>query len=128
MTPQLPIPPEKMAVYRATAQRREQERRALVEARRERALALAQTASQLLKQEFGAARVVLFGSTLAPAFFHERSDIDLAVWGLDERLYLRALGRLLDLDPAFEFDLVEFEAAPPRLQASIEQEGQEILA
>lgn len=66
MTPQLPIPPEKMAVYRATAQRREQERRALVEARRERALALAQTASQLLKQEFGAARVVLFGSTLAP--------------------------------------------------------------
>ena len=82
----------------------------------------------LLKQQFGAARVVLFGSTLTPAFFHERSDIDLAVWGLDERLYLRALGRLLDLDPAFEFDLVEFEATSPGLQASIEKEGQELIS
>ncbi len=128
MTQPTAIPPEKMTVYRATAQRREQERRATVEARRMRALALAQTAAQLLKQEFGAARVLLFGSTLTPAFFHERSDIDLAVWGLDERLYLRALSRLLDLDPAFEFDLVEFEAARPGLQASIQKEGQEVLA
>ena len=127
MSQTLPIPPEKMAVYRATAQRREQERRAMVEARRVCALALAQTASQLLKQQFGAQRVVLFGSILTPAFFHERSDIDLAVWGLDERLYLRALGRLLDLDPNFEFDLVEFEVAPPRLQASIQKEGQELI-
>ncbi|MFZ1267235.1 MAG: nucleotidyltransferase domain-containing protein, partial [Anaerolineae bacterium] len=118
MTQRLPIPPEKMAVYRATARQREQARRAAVEARRVCALALAQTASQLLKQQFGAQRVVLFGSILTPTFFHERSDIDLAVWGLDERLFLRALGRLLDLDPNFEFDLVEFEVAPPRLQAS----------
>ena len=49
------------------------------------------------------------------------------MWGLDERLYLRALGRLLDLDPNFEFDLVEFEVAPPRLQASIQKEGQELI-
>ena len=127
MTQRLPIPPEKMAVYRATARQREQARRAAVEARRVCALALAQTASQLLKQQFGAQRVVLFGSILTPAFFHERSDIDLAVWGLNERLYLRALGRLLDLDPNFEFDLVEFEVAPPRLQASIQKEGQELI-
>ena len=127
MTQRLPIPPEKMAVYRSTARQREQARRAAVEARRVCALALAQTASQLLKQQFGAQRVVLFGSILTPAFFHERSDIDLAVWGLDERLFLRALGRLLDLDPNFEFDLVEFEVAPPRLQASIQKEGQELI-
>ncbi|MBK9092686.1 MAG: nucleotidyltransferase domain-containing protein [Anaerolineae bacterium] len=127
MTQRLPIPPEKMAVYRATARQREQARRAAVEARRVCALALAQTASQLLKQQFGAQRVVLFGSILTPAFFHERSDIDLAVWGLNERLYLRALGRLLDLDPNFEFDLVEFEVVPPRLQASIQKEGQELI-
>jgi predicted nucleotidyltransferase len=117
------IPPEKMAVYRATAQRRAQAQRQALAARRAQALTLAQQVSQILKQEFGAQRVVLFGSTLAPAFFHERSDIDLAVWGLDERLYLRALGRLLDLDPAFAFDLVEFEAARPGLQADIEKEG-----
>ena len=123
----LPIPPEKMAFYRATAQQREQARRAAVEARRVCALALAQMASQLLKEQFGAQRVALFGSILTPAFFHERSDIDLAVWGLDERLFLRALGRLLDLDPNFEFDLVEFEAALPRLQASIQKEGQDLI-
>ena len=99
----------------------------MVEARRVRALALAQAAAQLLKEQFGAQRVALFGSILTPTFFHERSDIDLAVCGLDERLYLRALGRLLDLDPNFEFDLVEFEVAPPRLQASIQKEGQELI-
>ena len=99
----------------------------MVEARRVCALALAQTASQLLKEQFGAQRVALFGSILTPTFFHERSDIDLAVWGLNERLYLRALGRLLDLDPNFEFDLVEFEVAAPRLQASIQKEGQELI-
>jgi len=120
------IPSEKMAVYRETARRRAQAHREALEARCARALALAQRASQILKEEFHVSRVVLFGSTLTPDFFHERSDIDLAVWGIDERQYLRAVGRLLDLDPAFEFDLVEFEAALPRLQASIQNEGVEL--
>ncbi len=97
------------------------------EARRRRAWEVARRGAALLKEEFGAKRVRLFGSLArGPGRFYRYSDIDLAVWGLDERLYLRALGRLLDLDPEIEVDLVEGEFARPALQASIEREGIEI--
>jgi predicted nucleotidyltransferase len=87
-------------------------------------LALAQRAADVLHTEFGVSRVSLFGSVLRPGLFHERSDVDLAVWGLDERRYLRALAALLDLEPDFSVDLVEFEHAQPGLQRLIEREGQ----
>jgi predicted nucleotidyltransferase len=91
--------------------------------RHARAWDVARRGAQMLKDQFGAARVAVFGSVLRPEFFYERSDVDLAVWGLDERLYLRAVSRLLDLDPEISVDLVEMEFAPSRLREAIEQEG-----
>jgi predicted nucleotidyltransferase len=67
--------------------------------------------------------VLLFGSLLAPRRFHERSDVDLAVMGLDEQVYLRALARLLDLDPSIPVDLIELEHAGPGLRSTVEREG-----
>jgi predicted nucleotidyltransferase len=67
--------------------------------------------------------VTVFGSVLRPERFSERSDVDLAVWGLDERLYLKAVSALLDIDPGISVDLVEAEFARPALLAVIEEEG-----
>jgi predicted nucleotidyltransferase len=119
----LQISPEQMAVYRATARRREEQRRQALAGRHTRAWAVARRGAQMLKEQFGAARVVVFGSVLYPKRFYERSDVDLAVWGLDERLYLKAVSRLLDIDPEISVDLVEAEFARPPLLAVIEQEG-----
>jgi predicted nucleotidyltransferase len=109
--------------YAETARTRAQARLERLEARRLRGLALAQRAALRLCGDFGARRAAVFGSVLKPRLFHERSDVDLAVWGLDERLYLRALSALLDLEPDIAVDLVEVEQARPELQRVIERDG-----
>lgn len=51
----------------------------------------------------------VFGSLLNEELFHLKSDIDLAVMGLDEKDYYRAQGQLLALDPEFGIDLILME-------------------
>jgi predicted nucleotidyltransferase len=117
------LEPLQMARYAETARARALDRRHRLAARRLSGLALVQRAAARLKTEFGAGQVSVFGSVLNPRLFHERSDVDLAVWGLDERLYLRALAALLDLDPEISVDLVEAEQAAPELLKMIERDG-----
>lgn len=57
------ITPEQMAVYKRTAVAREKARREKIAQRRAAALDVAQAAAALLRRQFGATRVVLFGST-----------------------------------------------------------------
>ncbi len=118
------IPKEKMEVYRRSARRRSAERAHHLSELRERALATAKEAAYLLKKEYGARDVFLFGSLAEHAsVFDGRSDVDLAVRGLDQKTYFRAVSRLLDLDHAFDVDLVEMESAPKSLVRKIEKEG-----
>jgi len=117
------LPAEQMQQYILAARSRKQQRLAALEQHRGRGLAIAQTAAQLLKTEFDASRVVLFGSLLSDTF-HETSDIDLAVWELPEKSYFKAVGRLLSLSE-FEFDLVEVQYASPEILAAIAQ-GREL--
>ena len=114
---------EKMAAYRATARKREAGRQEQLAQRREWAWLLARRGAALLKERFGARRVVAFGSLDRDDLFHIRSDVDLAVWGLAAENYYRAVGCLLALDSRIETDLVMVETAPPGLCHAIEQEG-----
>ena len=84
--------PEELAVYRDTAVRlREQDREAEKE-RRERAWIAARMADELLRSQFHATRVVVFGSLAREnTSFTRWSDVDLAVWGLAERDSLNAV-------------------------------------
>ena len=51
------------------------------------------------------------------------SDLDLAVWGLDEKLFHLAVAKLLELDRSQRIDLVRIEDARDSLRSAIEQEG-----
>ncbi|RME46580.1 MAG: nucleotidyltransferase domain-containing protein [Chloroflexi bacterium] len=119
----LDVTPEEMAAYRATARRRWERQQQERARRRERAWKVARRAAALLKEQYDAKRVMLFGSLVRGDRFYARSDVDLAVWGLDERLYYRVVSHLLDLDPTIEVDLVMAEDAPPALLEAIEREG-----
>ncbi len=119
----LDLTPEEMAPYRQTMVRRYAEKQRESALRRERAWEVTRAAARLLKEQFGAARVMVFGSLTRTGLFDQHSDVDLAVGGLDERLYLRALSCLLDLDPEIPVDLAEIETARPALRAAIEREG-----
>lgn len=117
---------EDMALYRATARRQaKQERQAQLQ-RAERARGAAYESARLLKEKFGARRVILFGSLARSDYFHLRSDIDLAVEGVSPQNFWRAWAALDTVAPEFEFDLIDIETAPAALRQQIEQEGVEI--
>ncbi|GAP63170.1 hypothetical protein ARMA_1593 [Ardenticatena maritima] len=119
------ISPEQLARYRETHRKRREARARALAARREQAWAEARKAARLLKEEFGAQRVVLFGSLVREGgrFFDERSDIDLAVWGMGWRDLLRAWSRLNASPFTFAFDVMLIEDARPSLRERIEHEG-----
>jgi predicted nucleotidyltransferase len=113
----------KLAEYRAGARRRHAARAAALAARRARALALAREAARLLRDDFHVERVSVFGSAARGRYFDERSDLDLAVWGLEPHLHFRAQGRVLGLDRDFAIDLVRVEDAGPALREAIDRDG-----
>lgn len=72
-------------------------------------------------QRLGAEKVVLYGSR-ARGDFRERSDIDLAVYGLDDKQPF--LDMIDDLPTLLDFDIVFVtEHTAPELIANIEKDG-----
>ena len=118
------ISPTQLAQYRATAQRRQVAHDQQQSQRQRQGWEVAQQAARVLKQQFGAQQVWLFGSMLESRRVRPESDIDLAVMGLADDRYLEAVAQLLDLSE-FLVDLVQIEHAQPRLRERIEQQGVE---
>jgi uncharacterized protein len=117
------ISPEKMAQYRQTARRRQAEAAARLDGRFQQGRAIARQLADLLRRDFGVERVVLFGSLVDRELFHERSDIDLAAWGIPERRYLAAVAAVTSFTTAFSVDLARMEEATERLTHVVEEEG-----
>lgn len=77
-----------------------------------------------LAQRYRVERVYLFGSLAGGRTIHERTDIDLAVAGLQAKRYFTALTELWSfLPPDAELDLVPLEDARPTLREAILREG-----
>ncbi|MBM3235999.1 nucleotidyltransferase domain-containing protein [Candidatus Poribacteria bacterium] len=76
---------------------------------------------RILSENYGAKRVILFGS-LAREEFMINSDIDLAVSGMPTENYFKALGHLL-MESPYACDLVTIEEAPDVLKQRIEEDG-----
>ena len=108
---------------RAAVREREAARRAALAERRQRAWALARQAAELLKTQFGATRVVVFGSLNRPEIFNEYSDVDIAAWGLSGKDWLRAIGAVQDLSDDIPLNLVDMNIVRPQLAIVIEREG-----
>lgn len=96
-----------------------QEREETRACRREEVLAALEACAQLLKERFGARRVIPFGSVMAPERWHDGSDIDLAVEGLDPRLFWQAWVSLEDVVPPGLSVVVSLETAAPELHTRI---------
>lgn len=111
-----------LALFRQTAQRRNLEAQVQLAQRIGDAKRVAAEAADLLKHDFRASQVILFGSLVYPERFHPSSDIDLAVTGLPPLDYFTAVARLQDLS-VFKVDLVRLERCPVELKAAIDAEG-----
>ncbi len=114
---------EKYQPYVAHRQQRKAEMRSRLQNRHQAGLQQAKALADILKLDFGATKVVLFGSMLSLNDIHMDSDIDLAVWDLPFEDYLAVFGKLLTTSKAFDVDLVRIEEASPSLRAYILKEG-----
>ena len=114
---------EELEVFRAAARRRRAAEKAALAQREQRAWELARLAAALLRERFGAGRVVVFGSLVHPGCFTERSDVDLAAWGLQPHDTLRAMGAVMDLGQEIPLNLVDVNICRPVILEAIERDG-----
>jgi predicted nucleotidyltransferase len=83
-------------------------------------------AADMLRQQFGVQRVVLFGSLAREEWFTADSDVDLAVEGLTPERYWEAWRSVEELISDVPVDFVEIETARPSLRRAILRYGIEV--
>jgi predicted nucleotidyltransferase len=91
--------------------------------RRRRAWRVARQAARVLREQFGATRVVVFGSLAQRGWFTQWSDIDLVAWGVADERFYQAVATVTGLSPTFKVDLIDPEMCRPALRQAIEHEG-----
>ena len=117
------ITPSQMEAYKHTARVRLARERQGAAARREKALVVAHEAARLLKANYGASRVLAYGSLLDSDRFGPRSDIDIAAQGIPSAAFWRAWCALDRVSEEFEINLIALETASGCLLDQISQHG-----
>lgn len=118
---------EKLDFYRAGLAARRIRKREAMEARRLVILIQARAAARQVIA-LGAKRVLIFGSVLSASHFHERSDVDMLVYGLPPDKWRNAFV-LLEHWPGLEdivIDLKFAEDLRPVFLSFVERQGEEI--
>jgi len=117
---------EKIAEYRFTAIQRQKTRIPSAKTRMKKGWRLARKAAKILRENYHAKRVVVFGSLLSEKRFNQWSDVDVAAWDISPDLTFRAIGAIMDLDSSLVVNLVDVNSCPPALLETIEKEGMDI--
>jgi predicted nucleotidyltransferase len=110
----------------AARERLAQQTRSQTGERWQQAWRVARRAAKLLRRDFGATRVVVFGSLAHRAWFTPWSDIDLAAWDIPAARFYSAVAAVTGLSPAFKVDLVDPESCQPALRQALDREGIEL--
>ena len=112
-----------LAAYRSTSHRRVVQRRLQLERNKQLAWSAARRAAQLLRDQFGATRVVVFGSLVYEDCFTIWSDVDIAAWGIAPEQTFRAIGEVHDLTNEIECNLIDVASCRSAILQTIEQKG-----
>jgi predicted nucleotidyltransferase len=80
----------------------------------------------MLREQYGARKVVIFGSLATRQWFTPWSDIDLAAWSIPADRFYSAVAAVISLSPAFKVDLVDPAECLPHLRQAIDREGVEL--
>lgn len=122
----LDLSPEEWRQYRPFHFRSSDAFSASNQARREDALKTAKRAAQLLRDAYGANKVVLFGSLSASSGFGRYSDIDLAAWGVPPGDFYRAVAAVTGISDQFDIDLIDPNDCRLSIRDAIASEGIEL--
>ena len=109
-TPTREMSPSELAKCRENL-KRQWENRQVDEALLQRAWEAAYRVATVLYEDYGAAKVAVFGSLAERERFTKESDIDIAVWGLSYNKCLEALWKTEGLSTEFKIDFIDFESS-----------------
>ncbi|MBF0449510.1 MAG: nucleotidyltransferase domain-containing protein [Candidatus Magnetomorum sp.] len=107
--------------YRKTARIRHVEEQNQIRKRYQKAWDTVYQLSGILKEEFGVTEIFVFGSLRHFDLFHDHSDIDIAVKGINEKEYYHAVARVMTAE--FNVDLIMIESSSDRMKQCIKKEG-----
>ena len=102
------------------------DRHAVMPGNRENALQMAKQAASVLRERFGAYKVVVFGSLATNIGFTEFSDIDLSAWGIPSDEYYRAVAAVTGLSEHYKIDLIDPELCRESIKIAILEQGVEL--
>ena len=119
-------PQEEMASYRPWKALEHYRQDHSLSMRRSHAMDVAHKAAHILKERYGATRVLVFGSLAHGIWFTPRSDIDLFVDGIPAEKFFQAEAEIEELASGFKVDLVDSRECSPELQKQVEEEGVEL--
>jgi uncharacterized protein len=119
----LDLTAEERVLYqpRKAIEQRQRSEKEQVEIRWRKAQEVARQAARILRENYGANRVILFGSGTQAAIFTRWSDIDLAAWGIPPENYYAAVAAVSGLSAEISIDLVDPESCSPMLRAEIQK-------
>lgn len=105
---------------------RSRQNRDLIEKRSQNAWKIARKAAEILKINFAAQQVWVFGSLAHPPGMNPWSDIDLAVRGIPKDKFYAAVAALIDLTADFKIDLIDMDSCKQQMQEIILHQGLEL--
>ena len=114
--------PSELAECRENLKRRWENRR-VDKALLQRAWETAHRVATVLYQDFGAAKVAVFGSLAEREGFTKVSDIDIAVWGLSDAQCRDARWEIADLCLEFKIDLINFDESTGLFRERVEHQA-----
>ena len=115
------LSPEELAEYHRKLDQHLQNRK-VDEALLQRAWQTAYRVAAMLYEDFGVTQVAVFGSLTKRKSFSKWSDINIAVWGIPNDKYFRAVWEAEDISRLFEIDLVDFESCTTLYRERIESQ------
>ncbi len=119
------LTPDEKKKYASGWTKRLKEKETKIKQNHKKALDKAIKIAEILKSKYGVEKVVLFGS-IASGKFWEHSDIDIAVYGIDEERYMDIIWEASQLASPFKVDLVPIEKISDKLKRKIENEGMKL--
>jgi len=114
----LDLPPDRLKKYRPleAIRRRKAALSADILRRRRRATLTARKAAKLLRSEFGAKKVLVFGSLVKHGRFTLWSDIDIAATGIPPTRFFEAVGVVTGISAEFKLELIDLGGLADRIR------------
>ena len=116
------LSPEELKEYHLRLDKHFQNRKPVDEALLQRAWQTAHRIAVMLYEDFGATQVAVFGSLAEQESFSKWSDIDIAVWGIPNDKYFRAMSEAVNISGLFKVDLVDFENSKELFREKIQSQ------